>query len=90
MTFDDPAHDGEAEPGAGFAACASNPGTAERFEELREILLGNALPLVRDRDRDVPILTAQDDRDFRIHMRELNRIAQQIIQHLFDFAAIER
>jgi hypothetical protein len=75
--------------GALLVAGAADTGGRERLEELAQFVSGNSLPLVHHRNLDLGRVALQRDDDRASFVRELERIANQIVQHLLDPPRIE-
>src|ERR1041385_5693365 len=90
MRLHDLVTDRKAEAGARFATRGPHGGAAEILEQPLGLALGDARALVAHRDRTlVPVrLRAHGDR--RPGRRELERVAEEIVQHLADLRLVER
>jgi hypothetical protein len=82
--------DGQAEPGTGLARSAVDAGLAKGLKELAAFALGNAWPLIADRNLHAAAFGHCLHRHCCSRMRKLDRVGDKIVQHLPDLAFIKR
>ena len=89
MAFDDPAYDREAEACALLAARAHDARPAEWLEQLGQIRRRNTLAIILHGDGYAAVGTGHADLHVAATVGKFHRVADEIIQHLFDLAGVE-
>jgi hypothetical protein len=90
VQLDELADDGEPQPQPSLAARAAATGLAEPLEDVRQELGGDPLPVVADDHLDPAAVAAQEQLDVAALRRELDRISEQVAQHLREPVGIAR
>ena len=82
MGFGEGLGDRESDPGAAVAAVAGDVGAVEPFEHVRQVLGGDALAAVGDRDGELAVVRRRGDLDVAVRRRVAQRVVEKVAQHL--------
>jgi len=87
MGFDDAFHDGKAEPHPSTlgSRCLPKP-----VEHVRQVRASDPATGVRDRENDLARLHCRPERDAAAGLREFDRIADEVLEHLEEAVAVCR
>ena len=88
MCLNDLFYNGKSKTGAAFIFSAGEVGFVKSFPDLFQTIFWNTDSGVFDRNKDFLIFFGCLNRDHRILMTELDRIINQIVEYLLDFAEI--
>src|SRR5262245_37489839 len=84
MRFDDVLDDGQPQPQPAVRAFDGTVGLAEAIEDVWQEVLINALPRVADDEQSLTLQFFQSHFDQPLFGRELDRVAEQVQERLFE------
>jgi len=84
------AHDHEAQTGALLASGTAHADSGKGLEEFVLLLGRNPLARIYDRYQQFPLSSGQSHRHLAARIGKLDRVADQVIQHLLDPVTVHR
>ena len=88
MSLNDFFYNGKSKTGAALVFSAGEVGFVKSFPDFFQTVFGNTDSGILDRDKYFVVLLGCLNRDRGIRMTELDRIVDQIVKYLLDFAEI--